>query len=77
MLAAIGVLTGGAWWRAFSATALLAWGAAMLSFLGAVHWGLAIAQPDAPGNRSRLALGAVPVLVATLALLLPGGNRSL
>lgn len=71
LLAAIGVLIGGPWWRAFSSSALLAYGAAVLSFLGAVHWGIAIAQPDAPGNRSRLTLGVLPALIATLALLLP------
>lgn len=71
LLAAMGVLVGGTWWRAFSANALLAYGAAVLSFLGAVHWGIAIAQPDAPGNRSRLTLGVVPPLIAAFALLLP------
>lgn len=71
LLAAFGVLLGGNWWRPFSAGALLAWGAAVLSFLGAVHWGIAIASPDAPGNRSRLTLGVVPALIAAFALLLP------
>ncbi len=48
--------------------ALLAYGAVILSFLGAVHWGLALAEPGA-GNRARLAGGVVPALVGWLALL--------
>lgn len=62
--------------------ALDAYGAVILSFLGAVHWGLALAeQPGGaaaytawplPGvQRARLALGVLPALVGWLALLLP------
>jgi hypothetical protein len=52
-----------------------AYGAAILSFLGAVHWGLALAS--APGTAAaaaapvRLGLGVVPALAAWIALLLP------
>ncbi len=53
--------------------ALVAYGACILSFLGAVHWGWVLG----PGASSRLpmvrtlALGVVPSLVAWVALLLP------
>jgi hypothetical protein len=61
--------------------ALAAYGATILAFLGAVHWGLALAapaaQPEAAGEAAqriawgRLGLGVVPALVAWVALLLP------
>lgn len=52
---------------------LLAYGATILAFLGAVHWGLALqAGPDEkPAERGRLVLGVAPSLVAFVALLLP------
>ena len=52
---------------------LLAYGATILAFLGAVHWGLALrAAPDEkPAERARLVLGVVPSLVAFVALVLP------
>jgi hypothetical protein len=55
---------------------LLAYGATILAFLGAVHWGLALqAVPDEkPAERVRLVLGVVPSLVAWVALLLPVGT---
>jgi hypothetical protein len=53
-----------------AAPALAAYGATILAFLGAVHWGLALAGPS-PANAARLALGVVPSLVAFAALLLP------
>jgi len=49
--------------------ALAAYAATILSFLGGIHWGLAIAQ-----NRDltpRLVLSVIPSLVAWVALLLP------
>lgn len=49
--------------------ALAAYGATILAFLGAVHWGLALAAP-APGP-GRFLLGVVPQLVGWVALLLP------
>lgn len=54
---------------------LLAYGATILAFLGAVHWGLALqAVPDErPAERVRLVLGVLPSLVAWVALLLPVG----
>lgn len=52
--------------------ALLAYGAAILAFLGAVHWGLALAAPgDAAAARTRLVLGVVPSLIAWVALIAP------
>ena len=58
-----------------SLTALTAYGAVILSFLGGIHWGLAIAAPeeDEANNQllKRLGWSVVPSLVAWLALLLP------
>jgi hypothetical protein len=64
--------------------ALLAYGAVILSFLGAVHWGLALAGaiPGSAAGRnaagrgvraswSRLGLAVLPALLAWVALLLP------
>jgi hypothetical protein len=60
-------------WREFALLALQAYGAVILAFLGAVHWGFAL-QPvvgqEAAGPR-RLVLGVVPALVGWVALLLP------
>lgn len=57
-------------YRAQSAFALLAYGATIASFLGAIHWGLAMCQPHTmrPGP---FVWGVFPSLVAWLALLLP------
>ena len=55
-------------------TALVAYGAVILSFLGAVHWGLAIAPAataGSPGLALRLGGSVVPSLVGWGALLLP------
>lgn len=59
--------------RDFAARALLAYGAVILSFLGAVHWGFVL---RAPGGRAvaRLVAGVLPSLVAWAALLLPTGR---
>lgn len=51
--------------------ALLAYGASILAFLGAVHWGLALA--DGRAAWGRMGLGVVPSLIAWVALLLPEG----
>ena len=68
-------LAGAAWWapaayRAPAAFALLAYGATIASFLGAIHWGLAMRGPLAP-RPGPLVWGVFPSLVAWLALLLP------
>jgi hypothetical protein len=53
--------------------ALAAYGATILAFLGAVHWGLALRAPAAEQGAAwgRLGLGVVPALIGWVALLLP------
>ena len=51
--------------------ALNAYGAAILSFLGGIQWGLAIAVGG--GNLRRLGVSVVPSLIGWAALLLPTG----
>jgi len=60
-------------WQGFAEGALIAYGAVILSFLGAVHWGLALRAPveEAPMGPARLTLGVVPALIGWVALLLP------
>jgi len=56
------------------AYSLLAYGAVILSFLGGVHWGLAIGGTEPAGAASlkvRLILSVIPSLVAWAALLVP------
>lgn len=58
-------------------SALLAYGAVILSFLGGVHWGLALADETGRAERPRYALGVLPSLIGWLALLvmlLPWGG---
>jgi hypothetical protein len=71
--AAAVALFGPASWRGLALPALAAYGAVILSFLGGVHWGLALrATPEeAPAAWPRLALGVLPALVGWVALLLP------
>jgi hypothetical protein len=57
--------------RLLAVRALSAYGAVILSFLGAVHWGLLLRRPDPP-VASRLLFGALPALAGWIALLLPG-----
>ena len=66
---AIALLDGEA--RAFAVQALVAYGAVILSFLGAVHWGLLLRAGE-PHVQSQLAVGVVPALAGWVALLLPG-----
>jgi hypothetical protein len=56
--------------RQFAVRALVAYGAVILSFLGAVHWGLLLRQADAAGP-ARLLIGVLPSLAGWAALLLP------
>ena len=57
--------------RLWAGTALIAYGALIASFLGGIHWGLAM-QGTPPVN-TRLAWGVVPSLLAWVAVLLPVG----
>lgn len=61
---------GGAGW---APPALAAYGATILAFLGAVHWGLALRAPAAEQASAwpRLGLGVLPALLGWAALLLP------
>ena len=49
--------------------ALIAYGAVILSFLGAVHWGFALEDQVGLADRARLVLGVLPALVGWAALL--------
>ena len=71
--AAAASLLGPPTWRGAALSALAAYGAVILSFLGAVHWGLALDAPaeDAPAAWPRFAFGVLPALVGWLALLAP------
>lgn len=53
-------------------SALLGYGATILSFMGGIHWGLAMAQNDP--SWERLGASVIPALVGWLALLLGGGT---
>lgn len=58
--------------RALAVQALLGYGAVILSFLGGIHWGLAIApgaRPAEPALGVRLTWSVVPSLVGWAALL--------
>jgi hypothetical protein len=56
-------------WRAVTAAALSAYAALIVSFLGGIHWGLALRQAT-PGL-ALLGWGVMPALLAWPALLLP------
>jgi len=58
--------------RALAVRALVAYGAVVLSFLGAVHWGLVLARPTSTAARFLLIVGVLPSLAGWIALLLPG-----
>ena len=55
--------------QAQATAALAAYGAVIVSFLGGIHWGLALRQ--APPRRALLAWGVVPSLLAWGALAMP------
>lgn len=56
--------------RLIALQAQIAYGAVILSFLGAVHWGLAVQTP-ALADWWRMAWGVTPALLGWAALLLP------
>lgn len=51
------------------AAALVGYGAVVLGFIGAVQWGLAMADPQARAERTRLVFAVVPAVIGWLALL--------
>lgn len=55
--------------------ALAAYGATIVSFLGAIHWGLALRNTESP-DTGMLVWGVVPSLLAWVALLM-GGSAGL
>ncbi len=59
--------------RDFPAQALLAYGATITSFLGAIHWGLAMRSPAGEAVARDYLWGVVPSLVAWAALLAGAG----
>jgi hypothetical protein len=69
-LALAALILGGAA-SATALRALLAYGAVILSFLGGIHWGLAIAAPATQRLTAWLCLSIIPSLLAWVALLLP------
>lgn len=60
-----------------AAQALAAYGAVILCFVGAMHWGVAALRPQDPCNRGAFLASVIPALVAWGALLLPAGPGSL
>lgn len=58
-------------WHDWARQALLGYGAVILGFLGAVHWGLALREPPLLHLRHYFGWGVLPALVGWLALLLP------
>jgi hypothetical protein len=61
--------------RPWAAHALLAYGATILSFLGGIHWGLAISTAGGTGTDrlpTRLFLSVMPSLAGWVALLVAG-----
>jgi hypothetical protein len=57
--------------------ALLAYGAVILSFLGAVHWGFALEDRTALADGARLGGGVLPALLGWVALLAGFAGRDL
>ncbi|NGX15075.1 DUF3429 family protein [Wenzhouxiangella sp. XN24] len=67
--ALLGGLLGGAGQQAYFAQQFIAYGAVILSFVGAVHWGTALASGSL--RIMRLAISVLPALLGWAALLLP------
>ena len=62
------------WWQAdgqntLALTALTGYGAVILSFLGGIHWGLALRNAEADGRD--FIISVIPSLLGWVALLLP------
>lgn len=58
-------------WQPQFAHALAAWGAVVLTFIGAVHWGAALYDGDAPHNIWRYVYGICPGFLGWAALMAP------
>lgn len=58
-------------WRAFAQQAAIAYGAVILSFVGALHWALALAG-RLPGDARTIIASVLPSLAAAAAVLLDG-----
>jgi hypothetical protein len=50
---------------------VMAYAAVILSFIGALHWGVALHSPVAATTRSKLVFSVLPALLAWIALLIP------
>ncbi len=50
----------------------LLYGAVIVSFLGGIHWGLALAGPGQAGSRDMLAFSVVPSLIGWVGVLVGG-----
>jgi hypothetical protein len=61
---AVAVFLSDGWTRAVALQALAAYGAVILSFLGAVHWGFALAAPIEEARAARFVGGVMPSLWA-------------
>lgn len=58
-------------WRAFAQQAAIAYGAVILSFVGALHWALALAG-RLPGDARTIVASVLPSVAAAIAVLLDG-----
>ena len=68
----VGLAVGGSEaWTGFVASALLAYAAVILTFLGAVHWGRVLSAPAETHARELAIWGVTPSILAWLAVLLP------
>ena len=57
--------------RGWALDAVTGYAAVILAFLGAVHWGRALAESDKRNHIGTLVFGVLPALLGWLALLLP------
>jgi len=57
--------------RVWALDAVTGYAAVILAFLGAVHWGRALAELDRRNHIGTLVFGILPALIGWLALLLP------
>lgn len=58
-------------WQPLFAQGLVAYAAAVLAFLGGMHWGAAVEGEDRPFDASRYAYSIMPSLLAGVAVLCP------